>query len=139
MKRFFKENDIKTIDFLHNNCYFYNSVAICGSRGWAWEEGEAHDEKIWNRELLRLEASIKEAVKNKPEEIYCFLHYPPVVDRNEVSDFEKLLIKYGVKKCYYGHLHSLGLKNAFNGNKEGVDYQVVSADYLNFRPIMVIK
>ena len=89
MKRFFKENDIKTIDFLHNNCYFYNSVAICGSRGWAWEEGEAHDEKIWNRELLRLEASIKEAVKNKPEEIYCFLHYPPVVDRNKIEKIKK--------------------------------------------------
>ena len=122
-----------------DNCYFYNSAAICGSRGWAWEEGEAHDEKIWNRELLRLEASLKEAAKKNPEEIYCFLHYPPVVDRNEVSDFEQLMIKYGVKRCYYGHLHSLGLKNAYNGNKEGVEYQVVSADYLNFRPIMVIK
>ena len=139
MKRFFKENDINTIDFLHNNCYFYNSAAICGSRGWAWEEGEGHDEKIWNRELLRLEASLKEAAKKNPEEIYCFLHYPPVVDRNEVSDFEQLMIRYGVKRCYYGHLHSLGLKNAYNGNKEGVEYQVVSADYLNFRPIMVIK
>ena len=140
MKRFFKENDINTIDFLHNNCYFYNSVAICGSRGWAWDEGEPHDEKIWNRELLRLEASIKEAVKQKSDaEIYCFLHYPPVTDKDSVSDFEKLLIKYGVKKCFYGHLHSLGLKNAFVGNKEGVDYRVVSADYLNFRPVMVIK
>ena len=66
MKRFFKENDINTIDFLHNNCYFYNSAAICGSRGWAWEEGEAHDEKIWNRELLRLEASLNEAAKKNP-------------------------------------------------------------------------
>ena len=56
-----------------------------------------------------------------------------------MSDFEKLMIKYGVKRCYYGHLHGLGLKKAFVGFKEGVDYKLVSADYLNFRPIMVIK
>lgn len=138
MKRFFFENEINTIDFLHNNCYFYNGTAICGSRGWAWEDGETHDDKVWNRELMRLEASLK-AADGKCDEILCFLHYPPVVDRDEVSDFEKLIIKYGVKRCYYGHLHGLGLKKAFVGFKEGVDYKLVSADYLNFRPIMVIK
>ena len=138
MKRFFFENEINTIDFLHNNCYFYNGTAICGSRGWAWEDGETHDDKVWNRELMRLEASLK-AAGGKSDEILCFLHYPPVVDRDEVSDFEKLMIKYGVKRCYYGHLHGLGLKKAFVGFKEGVDYKLVSADYLNFRPIMVIK
>ena len=79
------------------------------------------------------------AAGGKSDEILCFLHYPPVVDRDEVSDFEKLMIKYGVKRCYYGHLHGLGLKKAFVGFKEGVDYKLVSADYLNFRPIMVIK
>ena len=138
MKRFFFENEINTIDFLHNNCYFYNGTAICGSRGWAWEDGETHDDKVWNRELMRLEVSLK-AAGGKSDEILCFLHYPPVVDRDEVSDFEKLMIKYGVKRCYYGHLHGLGLKKAFVGFKEGVDYKLVSADYLNFRPIMVIK
>lgn len=140
MKRFFLENNINTIDFLHNNCYFYNGTALCGSRGWAWDEGEPHDEKIWKRELLRLEASIAEAEKEGSKaDIICFLHYPPVVNRDEVSDFEKILINHRVKRCYYGHLHGLGLKKAFVGYKEGVDYKLISADYLNFKPIMVIK
>ena len=72
-------------------------------------------------------------------DINCFLHYPPVISATETSDFEKLLIKYNVQNCFYGHLHSLGLKTAFIGNKEGVEYKVVSADYLNFKPMMVIK
>lgn len=140
MNGFFCENTVNSIDFLHNNCYFYNGTAICGSRGWAWDEGEPHDEKIWNRELVRLKASIDAAKKQDPTApIYCFLHYPPVQSKEETTDFERLMMENGVKRCFYGHLHGAGLKNAFIGEKNGVDYRVVSADYLGFKPIMVIK
>ncbi|MEE0805848.1 MAG: metallophosphoesterase [Acutalibacteraceae bacterium] len=38
MHRFFDENGFATMDFLHNNCFFYGSTALCGTRGWPFEE-----------------------------------------------------------------------------------------------------
>ena len=76
MKKFFEENGFDTFDILHNNCHFYGDVALCGTRGWFYEidRGE-HSAKIFNRELMRLEASLKAAGER---EKFCFLHYPPL-------------------------------------------------------------
>lgn len=60
---FFAAHDMHTMDILNNNCYFYGDYAICGTRGWFYEEarGEAHDRKIMLREVGRLETSLKAA------------------------------------------------------------------------------
>lgn len=44
-KRFFAQNGITTIDILYNNSFDYGEYAICGTRGWFYEEekGDAHD------------------------------------------------------------------------------------------------
>lgn len=62
MKAFFAENGFSTLDILHNNCHFYGETALCGTRGWFYEEDRGeHSAKIFNRELIRLEASLKAA------------------------------------------------------------------------------
>ncbi len=75
MSRFFTEHGFDTLEILHNNCHFYGDVALCGTRGWFYEEDQqGHNEKVFNRELIRLEASLKAAGER---EKLCFLHYPP--------------------------------------------------------------
>lgn len=101
---FFAAHDMHTMDILNNNCYFYGDYAICGTRGWFYEEDAAgtHTGKMLAREALRLEASLK-AAEGKP--IYCFLHYPPIYQGYKCPEMLELLDKYEVERCYYGHLH----------------------------------
>ena len=139
MKRFFAENAIETIDFLHNSCYFYNGAALCGTRGWFYDKNDpaAGDDKIFKRELIRLEATLKAAVDQGAREIDCFLHYPPVFAGTEVPQITEILSRYPVKRVFYGHLHGESLRGAFSGMRNGIYYAVVSADALGFRPIQI--
>ena len=73
MNRFFAESGFSTLRILHNNCYEYGGYALCGTRGWFYEE--TGDQKVFKRELIRLEASLK-AAGERPK--LCFLHYPPL-------------------------------------------------------------
>ena len=76
--RFCEENGFSDLYLLNNNCYFYNGIALTGTRGWFFEEDApdgSHNDKIFKRELLRLEASLR-AAGDTPEKL-CFLHYPP--------------------------------------------------------------
>ena len=139
MKRFFAENAIETIDFLHNSCYFYNGAALCGTRGWFYDKNDpaAGDDKIFKRELIRLEASLKAAVDQGASEIDCFLHYPPAFAGTEVPQITEILSRYPVKRVFYGHLHGESLRGAFSGMRNGIYYAVVSADALGFKPIQI--
>ena len=139
MKRFFAENAIETIDFLHNSCYFYNGAALCGTRGWFYDKNDpaAGDDKIFKRELIRLEASLKAAVDQGAREIDCFLHYPPVFAGTEVPQITEILSRYPVQRVFYGHLHGDSLRGAFSGVRNGIYYAVVSADALGFRPVRI--
>jgi len=133
MKRFFEANDIHSINILHNNCYFFGDWAICGTRGWFYEEnfGGSPDEKVLRREVGRLEASLQ-AAGEKP--ILCFLHYPPLYHGYTCPEVLETLGKYDVRACYYGHLHGPVHKRAIEGIHGGIDYHLISADYLQFVP-----
>ena len=139
MNSFLHENGFQNFEFLHNNCYFYENAAICGTRGWFYEEEfrECHDEKIFRRELMRLETSLK--LGQKAQEIYCFLHYPPLYANFRCTEIIELLKKYNVKCCYYGHLHSESLRYAVEGVYDGVEFRLVSGDHINFTPQLVKK
>ncbi len=139
MKRFFQENAIETIEFLHNSCYFYKGAALCGTRGWFYDKNDpaAGDDKIFKRELIRLEASLKAAADQGAGEIDCFLHYPPVFAGTEVPQITEILSRYPVKRVFYGHLHGESLRGAFSGMRNGIYYAVVSADALGFKPIQI--
>ncbi len=131
--RFLAENGIDGIDFLNNNCFSYGAAAICGTRGWTCEPetGNAHDQKLLRRELIRLEASLKPA---GPGEKLVFLHYPPKLMSAEWTEAIDLMCVYGVRSCWYGHLHGAGCAQAFEGEYRGIRFHLVSADHLQFIP-----
>lgn len=135
-QRFCEERGFANIHLLNNNHYVCNEIAICGTRGWFFEEDRSneHDGKIFKRELLRLEASLKSA-----EDLtkYVFLHYPPRYKGYECNEILQLLKDYDVQRCFYGHLHGASHKLAVEGLWDGIDYRLVSADKLNFVPFKV--
>ena len=122
---------------LNNNHYEYEDWAICGTRGWFFEEDVSgqHDEKVFKRELLRLEASLK-AAGDRPKMV--FLHYPPRYKGYECPEILELLQRYEVRRCFYGHLHGPSHKLAMEGLWDGVEYRLVAADFLNFKPFTVL-
>lgn len=137
MQQFFKENGFDTFSLLHNNCHFYGDVALCGTRGWFYEEDRGeHSAKIFNRELIRLETSLK---AGGDREKICFLHYPPVYHGYRCQEIVDLLERYGVTRCYYGHLHGGSHRFAVTGMQGNVEYQLVSADYLRFCPKKILE
>ena len=138
-KTFFAANGITTIDILYNNAFDYGEYAICGTRGWFFEEEKGsreHDKKIMLREILRLEASLKAAGDKKK---LVFLHYPPVFQNYRCEEILELFKQYEVRLCCYGHIHGKARQYAFNGWQGGTEYRLVSADHLNFAPILVKK
>ncbi len=142
MRNFLKENKFENIDFIYNNSYEYENKIIVGTRGWNITESE-DDKKLLNREAIRLELSIKDGIEKYGEdkEIIAFMHYPPItkknIEQNEMTEFVKIIKKYNIKKCYYGHLHSSSIKDAVEGEYYGVDFKLVSCDALNFKLIKV--
>jgi len=137
-QKFCQTNGFENLHLLNNNCFEYENWAICGTRGWFFEEEKSgqHDEKVFKRELIRLEASLKAAgEKNK----MVFLHYPPRYKGYTCHEILDLLNQYQVRYCYYGHLHSASHKLAVEGTWDSVDFRLVSADYLHFVPYRVIS
>ncbi len=135
--KFCQENSFENMLILNNNCYFYEDTAICGTRGWFFEEERSgqHDEKVFKRELLRLETSLKAAGERRK---LVFLHYPPRYKGYECPQILELLERYGTIACYYGHLHGASHGLAMEGLWGGIDYKLVSADKLDFKPFCVI-
>jgi len=135
--KFCEENGFRDQYILNNNHYIYDNWAICGTRGWFFEEERSgqHDEKVFKRELIRLETSLKSAGDLTK---IVFLHYPPKYKGYECPEILELLQKYDVRQCFYGHLHGPSHGLAVEGLWNGVDFRLVSADYLNFQPIKVI-
>ncbi|MEG2119291.1 MAG: metallophosphoesterase, partial [Pseudoflavonifractor sp.] len=132
MNGFFAENGFNSLNILHNNCGYYGDLALCGTRGWFYEEDRGgHNEKVFRRELIRLEASLKAA---DGHEKFCFLHYPPCYQGYTCPEIIELMERYGVKKCFYGHLHGASHRLAIAGKYGEIEYYLVSGDYLQFEP-----
>ena len=135
--KFCQESGFSDMFVLNNNHYEYDGWAICGTRGWFFEEERSgqHDEKVFKRELIRLEASLKSAGDLKK---MVFLHYPPRYKGYECREILDLLEQYEVRRCFYGHLHGGSHNLAMEGLWDGIEYRLVSADYIKFRPAAVI-
>ena len=135
--RFWEEHGFKTLNLLHNNCYEYGAYALCGTRGWFLDEDKnGHNQKVFNRELLRLETSLK-AAGEKPKLV--FLHYPPLYQGYSCPEILNLLEQYQVRACYYGHLHGGSHRLALEGMHGSVDYHLVAGDYLGFHPLKICE
>lgn len=136
MNEFLDKNGFDTISFLYNNSVDFDDFSVCGSRGWMFDTEEEQDEKLLKREVIRLEMSLSSA---KNDEKIVFLHYPPVTANSCCEEIFDLLLKYGIKKCFYGHLHGVAAKFSIDGNVNSVDLKLISADKLQFVPYLVKK
>lgn len=136
LNNYIQSNGFTSISFLFNNAFLVDGIAICGTRGWIRENGEQPDLKVLNREAGRLEMSLKEAAKLGGEPV-AFIHYPPVYRAEENVYITDVLQKYGVKRCYYAHLHGGSIKGALNGVHNGIEYTLVSADGVDFTPVKI--
>ncbi|MCR5481929.1 MAG: metallophosphoesterase [Clostridia bacterium] len=128
--------------FLQNHCTEAENLIVCGSRGWTCpgcDDFSEQDEKIYNRELVRMELSLKEAEQiRKGRKIAVMLHYPPTNDKFQPSGFTRLFEKFGVSLVVYGHLHGRdSYGRGYRGNFNGVEYKLVSFDYLKGVPIEI--
>ena len=144
-RNFVKENGFTTIDFLYNNAYRVEDYIVCGTRGWYVDEklqtGNTKDveyEKIVFREAQRLKMSLEEAVKLREnnEQILVFFHFPPVFNGFVCDEIVDILLEYGIKNCYFGHIH--GPYNIpRNTEYKGINFSLISSDYCNFVPMIV--
>lgn len=126
------------IDFLQNNSFEVEDYLICGTRGWISRDSRDftdHDEKIYKRELLRLENSIKSLISEK--KLIINLHYPPINADGTLNDFFKLAKEYKAHTVIYGHLHGNGHRLIKEGKFEGVNLVCVASDYVNFSPVRI--
>ena len=133
---FCENNGFSDMWILNNNHYEANGYAICGTRGWFYEEDRSgsHDEKVFKRELCRLEASLKSA-GDLPKIV--FLHYPPRYKGYTCDEILELLSRYDVRQCFYGHLHGASHGLALEGQWDGIEYKLVAADKQNFAPYRI--
>lgn len=137
MREFLKKNNFSNIDFIYNNSYMYENTILTGTRGWAVLDSD-NSKKMIKREDIRLKLAIEEGIKEygTDKEIIVFMHYPPLISKNLLEnpnlDFYKTLKQYNIKKCYYGHLHGNAHKDAVEGEIQGINFSLISADYLQF-------
>ncbi len=137
MRAFFDLHGLGTLHILHNNAYASGDFAVCGSRGWIFENGEPQDEKIINREAIRIEASLKAAADIEGERL-LFLHYPPVFGGQELTRYLELMRRHGITRCFYGHIHGAeSHKKAVTGSFGGIVFELIAADFLEFSPMKI--
>ncbi|MBO4688734.1 MAG: metallophosphoesterase [Clostridiales bacterium] len=167
---FMTEHGLRSMKILKNNGFVIEGSLIAGSRGWLLPENpesKQEDEKIYQREVGRLERSLQDSIimfnqngadgrktvteentgrdpenpedGKKPARRIAMLHYPPIYDPERSNGFTHALEKYGVDLCLYGHLHGRAHTRAYNGVRNGVEYRLVAGDYLRFDPYLVQK
>lgn len=138
MDAYLEQKGFSSLHILFNNSFQYENVALCGTRGWIFEGGQPQDQKIVAREAGRLRLSLEDAQKRFPDkEKLVFLHYPPIYGAETNESILQVLKDFHIKRCWYGHIHSAGCRYAFNGEYEGVQYRLISADFLKFVPQII--
>ena len=141
MNRFTAEKGFSTLSFLYNNAYLCGNIVVCGSRGWMYEFGvKTEDARIIAREAARLKLSLAAAAKLAEDalgaEIVAFTHYPVMFADFKNDAAIELLLEYGVRRIFCGHIHGLP-PSAVPGDVYGMSQTLTSCDALEFCPIRV--
>ncbi|MCD7828635.1 MAG: metallophosphoesterase [Clostridiales bacterium] len=137
MTEFLENNNFNTISILFNNSFRIGDYSVCGARGWFFDAPES-DKKIILRERQRLIRSVEQGLELGGEPI-VFLHYPPIYDDRICTEIFSVLTEYGIKRCFFGHIHS-ERSGKYEGLKmEGVKFNLISSDYLRFCPKLIEK
>lgn len=134
--------ELETIEFVQTNGYRVGDIGIFGTRGWASSDSEEFsekDQKIFKRELNRLELSLEMLKDENLRVRIVMLHYPPFnFSDSSPNEFVDIMKKYGVDICIYGHLHAEGHRFAVEGVVEGIEFHLVSCDYLKLQPKIIL-
>lgn len=142
--------------FLQNNFTAYRDIALIGSKGYSfegpfyldpwgrivgWDEAaEAHADKLIEREMARLRDSFDQAKAAGYEKFIMFLHYPPTNILQERSSFTAFAEAHHISTVVYSHCHGKAhFADSLRGNVRGVNYMLVSGDYLGFKPALVAE
>ena len=145
---------LPSIQFIQNDAVLLPSgtvpevdgpVAVCGTRGWitpgdrTWHEDAEHNEKIYAREVGRLRLSLEAGRRLGAQHFLVMLHYPPVAEDHQPTQFTELLESFGgVLAVVYGHLHGPGAQlRAFQGLHGTVRYHLVACDGVDFTPVRI--
>ena len=112
--------------------------AVCGTRGWFFDDETPHSEKVIHRECGRLRMGI-DAAKATGKEPLVFLHYPPVTTDRECTPIMDVLRESGISTCYYAHLHGNAISRAFRGERDGIRFDLISADSMKFCPLLISR
>ncbi|MBQ0135898.1 MAG: metallophosphoesterase [Oscillospiraceae bacterium] len=139
---FVEENELTTLNFLFNNSYEVScesgTFAVCGSRGWFFDDDSAEQDLVIKRECGRIRTSI-ESAKEKGLSPIVFLHYPPISNDRVCDPIVDTLLDCGIDKCYYAHLHGNSINYAFKDTYKGIKFDLVSSDALGFVPKLIAK
>lgn len=134
------------VKLIQNDALDLGSLIVCGTRGWnlpGSADFGARDEKIYQRELMRLEMSLNAAMRLRAREesedkpVIAMLHYPPLYDNGADTGFTQLLERFPVDCVVYGHLHAQSCALGFEGERNGIRYLLCSADHIGFAPRLV--
>ena len=126
---------------IQNDAMLIGGVLVCGTRGWLLPSDDmgADDRKIYERELIRLEMSLKKArALSADAPLVVMTHFPPLTVAEPDTEPARLIESFGAQYALYGHLHGPATRTAFNGEHNGVSYRLVSCDGLGFRLTQVL-
>lgn len=127
--------------FLQNNYAAYKEYALVGTKGYVYEGKDTleHFQKLIDREAERLRISFEKAKADGYRRYVMFLHYPPTSIGEEESIFTEMAEEYRVEKVIYSHCHGKErYQDSFLGMVNGIDYRLVSGDYLGFKPEKIL-
>ena len=149
---------------LQNDSLTLDRVSFAGARGWVDDSlefgallpttcaedggpgaqhgirGAEEDQRLYRRELARLESSLKQLDGDAALRV-ALLHFPPASPDLCETPVTRLLERYRVQVAVFGHLHGPGWRDFANpyGECNGVRYFLVSADFAHFRPVLLAE
>ncbi len=153
--------------FLQNDSFTFGQAAIGGTRLWdapdidlpyfdplqnpttdnkpalnsyGSDEERAREEKIFKRELGRLELSLASMDRTAPLRI-VMTHFPPTNESGKDTILTRILEAHKINICVFGHLHSLELPygKTWDYEKNHVRYVLVSCDAVKFSPYFLTE
>ena len=128
------------VTVIQNEAYAAEGLIVAATRGWytpGSADYNAEAEKLYRRELIRLELSLQSAAGLGRGERVVMLHFPPVNDKRDYNEMIELMQKYDVRRCFYGHLHGVKSDFALSGKHWGIEFALISSDYLGHKPLRI--